>query len=64
MCANIKEIDEEYLEQSDKSVKEVKTIDKKSMYNDTDVDYKNGDIVNINLFDNNLTCKLAFTCTR
>ena len=42
----IKEIDEEYLEQSDKSVKEVKTIDKKSMYNDTDVDYKNGDIVN------------------
>ena len=25
---------------------EFKTIDKKSMYNDTDVDYKNGDIVN------------------
>ena len=42
----IKEIDEKYIEESENSVKEMKKIDKKDMYNDEDIEYKSGDIVN------------------
>jgi DNA helicase-2/ATP-dependent DNA helicase PcrA len=41
----IDEIDEQYLEKNDNILKEVKKIDKSSMYNSNDVEYKNGDIV-------------------
>ncbi len=42
----IKEIDEKYIEESENSVKEMKKIDKKDMYNEEDIEYKSGDIVN------------------
>jgi DNA helicase-2/ATP-dependent DNA helicase PcrA len=42
----IEEIDSELMEQSNNSIKEEKIMDKKDMYNDTEVEYQNGDVVN------------------
>lgn len=41
----IEEIDDNLLEMTNNSIKEEKVINKDEMYNDTDVEYKNGDIV-------------------
>ena len=42
----IEEIDKEYIEEDENSVKEIKKIHRESMYSDTDVEYTEGDIVN------------------
>lgn len=41
----INEIDEQYIEEAENSVKEIKKIHRESMYTKDDVQYKNGDIV-------------------
>lgn len=41
----IEEIDNDLLEMTNNSIKEEKVIKKDEMYNDTDVEYKNGDVV-------------------
>lgn len=41
----IEEIDNDLLEMTNNSIKEEKAIKKDEMYNDTDVEYKNGDVV-------------------
>ena len=41
----INEIDEQYIEEAENSVKEIKKIHRESMYTNEDVQYKNGDIV-------------------
>ena len=41
----INEIDEQYIEEAENSVKEIKKIHRESMYTNDDTQYKNGDIV-------------------
>ena len=41
----IDEIDKEYIEEDENSVKEIKKVHRESMYTDGDVEYNNGDIV-------------------
>lgn len=41
----INEIDEQYIEEAENSVKEIKKIHRESMYTNDDIQYKNGDIV-------------------
>ena len=41
----INEIDDQYIEEAENSVKEIKKIHRESMYTNEDVQYKNGDIV-------------------
>ncbi|MCI8467846.1 MAG: UvrD-helicase domain-containing protein [Bacilli bacterium] len=42
----IEEIDSELMEMSNNSIREEKILNKTEMYNDTEVDYQNGDVVN------------------
>ena len=41
----IDEIDKEYIEEDENSIKEIKKVHRESMYSDSDVEYNNGDIV-------------------
>ena len=48
----IDEIDKEYIEEDENSIKEIKKVQIKSMYSDTDVEYNNGDIVSHDTYGN------------
>ena len=48
----IEEIDKEYIEEDENSVKEIKKIHRESMYTEGDVEYTEGDIVNHDTYGN------------